>query len=81
MGFFFIIVLDKNSTGPEGDWFVTASAETLAQLLARPQTHNDKFYRLPKSLFPGEHVQEIALWNVPLQKADQGDIYKVPHHG
>ncbi len=79
MSTFFIIVLDKNDTGREAIWYVTASAATMPPLQALTAHDDTVVMQLSKALYPGVQKAEIALLNVPLQRIEQGDIYEVTH--
>jgi hypothetical protein len=79
MSAFFIIVLDKNNSGREGIWYVTASAPSIEPLLAVTQHDDTIGMQLQQSIYPGAAVRECALLNVPLNRIEQGDIYEVRH--
>lgn len=76
---FFIIILDKNNTGREGIWYVTASATSVEALMA-VTSHDDTIgMQLQQALYPGVALRECALMNVPLNRIEQGDIFQVQH--
>jgi hypothetical protein len=79
MGTFGILVLDKNDTGREGLWYVTASA-TRPDDLKRLTFHDDTVVmQLSKSLYSVTFISSLSLRNTHNGAADAGKIYEVHH--
>jgi hypothetical protein len=79
MGTFGILVLDKNDTGREGIWYVTASAARPDDL-KRLTTHDDTIVmQLSKSLYSVTFISLISLRNTHTGTMDAGKIYEVHH--
>jgi hypothetical protein len=79
MNIFYILVLDKNSKGKEGLWYVTVSGSSL-QLLRAVISHDDTIVmQLLQSLYPGDARDRVTLKNTHSNVDEQGTIYEVHH--
>jgi hypothetical protein len=79
MGSFGILILDKNDTGREQLWYVTASA-LRPDDLKRITSHDDTIVmHLMKSLYPAILISQVSLTNTHTGTSDPGKIYEVRH--